>query len=400
MWQFIAKVILRNRIVILVSIGLLAIFMGYKASFLQMEYAQATMLPENDSVSVVYQKFKEKFGSDRGIMIVAVKDSSFFELNKVRAWMQIRDSIAHLPGIASVMTVSNLQNIFKDTLTNSFMLKPLLSHQPNSQAEVDSLKAVVEGLPFYEGRLFNSEAHLYLMGVLIENDVLQSKTREDLVGEIVKLTKEKMAPFNSELHFSGLPYIQTVTAQMVRHEVMLFMLLATLITLGIMYFFFRSGKAIFFASIVVTVGVLCAFGFMVLMGYKMTILTGVIPPLLIVIGIPNSVFLLNKYHTEYLTHGDKRTALIVVIQKIGKATLLTNLTTAAGFVTFIFTESHILKQFGIVATVNIIGMFLWSLMLIPILFSLYPPPSVKNVKHLERKSIRRGVEWLVNIVLN
>lgn len=400
MWNIIAKLILRNRIAILTVVAVLTGFMAFKASFIQMEYAHAPLLPETDSVSIEYSAFKKKFGSDRGVMLILVRDSNFFQKEKIRDWMQLSESIRAKDGIESVVTVTNLLNLKKDTTKQEFVFEPVFKNLPESDAEVDSLYTSIRNLPFYEHRLFKEESKLYWMGIEINKGILATKAREDLVDEIVEMVESHRIKYETELHYSGMPYIQTRSAQMIRKELYMFMVLAALATLTIMFLFFRSGKATFFSMAVVAIGVIWSFGTMVLLGFKMTILTGIIPPLLIVIGIPNSIFLLNKYHAEYRAHGNKVKALVRIIQKVGKATLLTNLTTASGFATFIFTESVILKEFGIVASLNIVGVFLWSLLLIPIFFSFYPPPSQRHTRHLDRKGLGKLVEMLLNITLH
>ena len=90
-------------------------------------------------------------------------------------------------------------------------------------------------------------------------------------------------------------------------------------------------------------------GIVGILGYELTVLTAIIPPLIIVIGMPNCIFLINKYQHELNKHGDKSLSLQKVITKIGNATLMTNVTTASGFATFIATNSKLLKEFGVVA---------------------------------------------------
>ncbi len=400
MWNFIAKLILRNRIIILLLVAISTAFMAYQATFIEMEYGHAPLLPQNDSVSIQYHEFKEKFGSDRGLMLLAVRDSDFFEVEKIRDWMHLRDTLLTFDGVESAVTITNLLYLRKDTSKQKFTFEPIFKDYPETKADVDSLKEKIINLPFYENRLYKSKSDLYLMGIALNKDILATKAREDLVDNVVNASEEFRQKHKIEFHYSGMPYIQTRTAQMIREELVMFIVLAAIATLTIMFLFFHSGKATFFSMTVVAIGVIWAFGTMALFGYKMTVLTGIIPPLLIVIGIPNSIFLLNKYHAEYLSHGNKTRALVRIIQKVGKATLLTNVTTASGFATFIFTESNILKEFGVVASLNILGVFLWSLLLIPIFFSFYPPPSKRHTKHLDRKGLRKIVETLLHITLH
>lgn len=141
-----------------------------------------------------------------------------------------------------------------------------------------------------------------------------------------------------------------------------------------------------------------AFGVLGLLQYEITVLTALIPPLIIVIGIPNCIFLINKYQQEVKKHGNQALSLQRVISKIGNATLMTNMTTASGFATFIITDSKLLKEFGIVASINIIGIFIISLLIIPIVYSFMPLPKTKHLKHLNKKWIDGFVNKMEHIV--
>ena len=154
-----------------------------------------------------------------------------------------------------------------------------------------------------------------------------------------------------------------------------------------LFCFFRSYRATFITMGVVSIGVIWALGFIGWFRYEISILMALIPPLIIVIGVPNAIFLINKYQQEFKKHGNQAKSLQRVISKIGTATLMTNLTTAAGFATFIFTKSQLLKEFGIIASINIMAIFVLSLLLIPIIYSFMYKPKEKHLKHLGRKGM-------------
>jgi hypothetical protein len=195
-----------------------------------------------------------------------------------------------------------------------------------------------------------------------------------------------------------MPYIRTLNSQNIVDEIQWFVLAALLVTSVIFFFFFRSFRATLISMLTVIIGVMWAFGFMGLLGFEITVLTAVIPPLIIIIGIPNCIFLINKYQHEIKKHGNQAKSLQRVITKIGNATLMTNVTTASGFATFIFTQSELLKEFGILASINIIAIFILSLLIIPIIYSYMPLPNDKHLRHLGKQWIEGFVEWIVKMV--
>tara|TARA_Y100001935_G_scaffold246299_1_gene240830 strand:- start:280 stop:1857 length:1578 start_codon:yes stop_codon:yes gene_type:complete len=150
--------------------------------------------------------------------------------------------------------------------------------------------------------------------------------------------------------------------------------------------------------IIVVLGVIWSFGFIELFDYKITLLTALVPPVLIVIGIPNCIFLINKFHNEFRKNGEKEKSLRIMISKIGNITLLTNITTATGFAAFLLTKSQSLQEFGLIASMNIMVIYILSLLLIPIFFSFFPPPKVMHTKHLDRKWVVSIVDYLIFLV--
>jgi predicted RND superfamily exporter protein len=399
MWNRIAGLILRNRILLLVIIGLITVFMAYKAQFVEMSYQYAALLPDDDPASIEYERFRNTFGQEGNVMFFAVQDSDFYELNKFNDWIALGDSLKALDGIDAVVSIAHTYNINKNKEEKRFEFQSIFPKKLSSQKQLDSIAAVAESLPFYQGSLLNKKTNTFLMGITVNAKIINSKAREPMVVKVREITDRFTAKYNLNMKYSGLPYIRVVTAEMIKKEMNMFIYLSLLVTAIILFLFFRSFKVVFFCMLVVGLSVIWAVGSMVLFDYKITLLTAMLPPLLVVIGIPNSVFLINKYHGEYIRHNNKIKALQRVVSKIGNATFLTNLTTASGFATFIVTSSQILKEFGVIAALNIMVVFMLSLLLIPIIFSFINPPDQKATSHLENKMTVWFVGRLVNIVL-
>lgn len=394
MWKILAKFILRFRILLMLLILAFTAFMGYKAKDVDIQYIYAPLLPESDSASAHYAKFKNYFGDDGRILVVGLKDDKLFECNKLNDFAAVGDSISKLTGVTGILSPAHVFNLVKNKKEKRFEAKKLFTHKVTDQKEMDSLSKVFHSMPFYEGLLYNDTSKVYVMAITMSKEVLDSKYREVVMDSIEHITQNFAHKYDVKLHYSGLPYTRTRVSQKVKKELSMFIALALAITALIIFIFFRQIKIVAACMTVVAIGVIWVFGTLVLLGYKITLLTGVIPPLLIVIGVPNCIFLLNKYHNEYKRTGNQSEALILMVRKIGNATFLTNLTTASGFITFIFTSSSLLKEFGLVASLNIMGIFILSLILVPSIFSFLAPPQEKQTQHLKNKGINKAVEKL------
>jgi uncharacterized protein len=398
MWGAICSIILRNRITILLVLAVITAFMGYKASFVRLDYEFLKLLPSNDPTLVEYEEFKQRFGEDGNILALGILEKDLFELKKFNAWYNLGNHLRKVEGIEEVISIAHLYNLEKNPEERKFDFHPIIQKKPETQQELDSLKEVIYSLPFYRNRIYNTETGATLMAVSVNRKIVNSADRDKFILDVKQIIEENLEGTGIEVHYSGLPYIRSNMTTKVSAELKMFIVLAILITALILFMFFRSFKITLFAILVVAVGVVWSLGTVGLFNYKITILLALIPPLIIVIGIPNCIFLLNKYHNEYRRHGNQAKALVRAIEKIGGATLLTNTTTALGFAAFIVTNSRILQEFGVIASINIICVFILTILLIPIIFSYFPPPKEKHTKHLDSKIIAGIIEKFVTIV--
>ncbi len=400
MWLRVSSIILRNKILLLILLTVITVFMGYHAQKVEMSYEYSSLLPKKDQAYKDYQKFVQVFGEEGNLIVIGIHDSSFFQLNHFTRWQQLCTELSEIDGVENLISVSNSYNLLKNTDEKEFEIEQIFPDSLSSQEELDEYANTFKSLPFYNDLLYNNETDAYLLAITVNKEKMKSKEREQLIRSIQKVGHQFEEDENVKLHYSGLPYIRVVTSIQIKKELYFFSILALAICIVVLFFFFRSFKAVFFPVLIVLIGVVWSLGMLSLFGFKITLLTGMIPPLLIVIGIPNSIYMLNKFHHEFVSHGNKIKALQRVIIKIGNATFLTNLTTASGFATFIIVKSNLLKEFGIIASLNIMGLFILSLLLIPIIFSFVNPPSPRHVRHLENKFITRFISRLINITRN
>ncbi len=400
MWVYIVRHILRNRLGNLIAIILLTAFMGYQATKVKMSYEFASLLPASDTASIVYKEFKERFGQDGSVLFIGFEDKDFFKLDKFADYYDLTYNIKKIDGVEEVISVPRLFYLSKDTALKKFDFKPVIDEKPSRQSQVDSVRNLVYSLPFYDGLLLNKESHVFLMAITLEQAKLNNKNRIKLVQSIKELSDIYGAKYHLEPHYSGLPYIRIITSKKLEEELLFFVKLALIIASVILLIFFRSFKAMFFPMLIVIFSIIWGIGTMTLLGFKITMLTGIFPPLLMVIVVENCIFLLNKYYSEFKSHGNKVRSLSRVVQRIGSANLLTNATTAAGFAAFIVTGNKLLVEFGIVASLSILAAYVLSLMLIPIFFSYLPPPKARHYKHLDKGIVQWIVKRVVHIVQN
>ena len=331
-------------------------------------------------------------------MVIGFADSTIFQIEKFNSWFLLSDKIRKMDGIQNVLSIGDLYDVVRNDSLHKFDFVPLVKTLPQRQSEIDSIKNRISELPFYDGLILNRETHATVMAITFHKKDLDSKHRIDIVNEIKKEADAFGRLHNIELHFSGMPYIRTAVMEKVSHELKLFLILAVLITAFILWIFFRTISSVVFSILVVAIGVVWSMGSIELFNFKITILTALIPPLIMVIGVPNCIFLINKYHSEYARHGNRIKALARMISTVGISLFLANITTAIGFGVLVFTNSSFLTQFGAIAAINVMVTYFITLIFIPIILSFLPPPSVRQMRHLEGKRMRKILEWVDFIV--
>ncbi|MDC6384068.1 RND family transporter [Flagellimonas taeanensis] len=399
-WPKVSRIILRNRILILLGIVGFTVFLALQWKNIRFSNTESNILPDDHPATIQYRSFTKIFGEEGNAIVLAIRDTALFTPKNFNRWNKLSKQLEAFPEIDFVVSLENLRVLVKDNDEQVFVMEPFLKKKPSSKAEIDSLKNhLFTELPFYDNLVYNPKSGTIQTIAYLDKDIMDTPVRNEFIlNDLDDLVKSFEEETQMDVRVSGMPYIRTWNTKSIVDEIGIFIVAALLVTSIIFFFFFRSFRATFISMFVVIIGVMWAFGILGLLKYEMTILTALIPPLIIVIGIPNCIFLINKYQQEVNKHGNQALSLQRVISKIGNATLMTNITTASGFATFIILDSDLLREFGIVASINIVGIFILSLLIIPIIYSFMPLPKTKHLKHLNKKWMDFFVNWMERMV--
>lgn len=399
-WGAVARLILRNRIGIIIVVVVATYFFSLQWDKMRFTYTEANLLPDEHEVNLKYNAFLETFGEEGNLIVLGVKDSSLFTVENLNAWNNLSTSFKSSPEVETVISINDLQKLVKNNAKKQFDLEPFIKDSIRSITQLENLqKQLFEQYPFYDNFLFNKNSKTIRSAIYLEKSIVNTPARKEFITNIlIPNIEEFEEKYKLNVRVSGMPYIRTLNSQNIIDEIGTFISAALLVTSLIFFFFFRSFRATLISMVVVLIGVSWTFGIIGLLEYEITVLTALIPPLIIVIGIPNCIFLINKYQHEVQKHGNKAKSLQRVITKIGNATLMTNVTTASGFATFIITESKLLKEFGTVASLSILAIFILCLLIIPIIYSFMPMPKDKHLEHLNKRWINGFVDWMERMV--
>jgi len=406
-WDSVSNLILKNRILIIALLVLATSFFISQWQYIKFSNTEANLLPDNHEVNLEYLDFTNKFGEEGNLIVIGIKDSLLFTTENLNAWNNLSKVLKDTSFVESVIAIGDLQKLKKDKKKQQFYLEPFIKDTITSDIELISLKKeLFEKYPFYDEFLFNTKTKSVRTAIHLKKSIVNEPGRETYINSVlIPKVKSFELEYNLDIKISGMPYVRTKNAENIKSEISTFVILALIITSIIFFLFFRSYRATFISLFVVMIGVVWTVGILGLFiintpagDFEISVLTGLIPPLIIVIGIPNCIFLINKYQHEVNKHGNKAKSLQKVITKIGNATLMTNVTTASGFATFIITNSKLLKEFGIIASLSILAIFILCILVIPIIYSFLPIPEEKHLEHLNKTWINSLGDWIEKTV--
>lgn len=393
---------MRYRIAILIVLALSTAFFGYYVTKVKMSYTFTNAIPTDNPKYQAYQNFVKTYGVDGNTVMVGLETDDLFTPETFNAFVKMTETYAAIPSVTSVLSVDKSVMVMPDSATK-IGVAPVFPKPVDgvyTAAALDSMKNQFFQLPFYKGLIYNAESNAYLLALNLDKEIMKTPARKQVMEDIVQIGDSFGKATNIEMHYSGLPFIRTKTANLVQSEITLFLVLSFALTALIIYAFFRSFSAVIISMSIIGIGTVWSMGMLAIFGYEVTTLTGCIPPLIVIIAIPNVVYILNSYHQEYIIAGDKRKALEMTIGKMGIITLFTNVTTAIGFGVFSFTNSQILKEFGIITGINSITLFVITLLFVPIILSYLAPPDVKHTNYLDSKYLTGLLDRITRWVLN
>ena len=403
MWQFLGKFVIKYKLFLLFLFFALTGLMGYYASKVKLSYEFSKAIPTDNPKYLQYLAFREKFGDDGNMLVVGIQTPGtpgLFTLKTFGAYQQLEHNLKSVHGVENILSIPGAVTLLKDSATEKLSAVKIFHDGIQTQPELDTLSSTFLNLPFYRSLLYNPATHAYLMGVRINKDILNTPKRSKVIADITAVTDSFQKSTGIETHLSGLPLIRTVVADRVKSEMKLFLLGSLALSVLILLLFFRSLSTTLLSLAVVISGVLWSMGITYLCGYNITLLTALIPSLVVVIGIPNCIYFINKYHTSYLETKDKEQSLVNMVSKMGVVTLFCNITAAIGFAVFAFTKSAILKEFGVVAGLSIMVIFFVSFILLPSVLSILPSPKPVQLKYLQNKWVNAFLEKVEGWVFN
>lgn len=386
-----AKFILQYSKVLSLFILLLSLILGYFARKVEVAFQFVKLLPDTDIASQQYEKFKRYFKQDGTVMIIGTELHHLYNPHIFEKWHELGNHIKKIKGIHSVVSIDRLLQVQYNDTTDEFVFQNIPLPSQMDSVSISRYLDEVQKNTFYEDIIFNKKKDWCVMAITFREKELNSKLRLSITDSIVKYTNWFEKNTGVLMHLSGMPFIRTTMMRKISSETTYFFIVGLVVVSILLWLFFRSPLVILFSALVVVLGVVSALGIMVLMNYQLSILSGLLPALLIIIGVPNCILIINKYHHELRAGYSVEKALELAIRSGGTSLFFANITTSIGFAVLTLIDNQILYEFGIIASISVMLVFLYSIILIPSIFSWLPAPKEKYLMHQEKKWLKKSL---------
>ncbi len=378
----------RISVYIILGVALLTVMATSRLPKLAFDYDFEKFFPKDHEDSKLFEKFRQNFESDYDYLLIGIHnpEGSIFRPEFLEQVNMLCDSIAAIPGITEVVTPTGFKMTVK---TGLFASKKKLLHIHDRERLIEDSTAIFSS-GFLKGVFFSEDATS--LSVLVKTEELISKKKSDVllleIERLIELAKLK------DVYTAGKLKAQKVYIDTIQVEFTKFFALAGIFVIVLLLFTFRSLQGVWVPLIVVLIAVLWTVGFMEFFGKKIDILSSLLPTIMFVVGISDSIHIYSKYLDEIGFGREKIQAIKNTIREVGLATFLTSFTTAIGFLSLVTSGLSPVVDLGLYTAAGVMFAYVVSILLMPAVFVLAKAPAPRKASHLDSALLRNVLMWV------
>jgi uncharacterized protein len=358
----------KSSIAVVVSVIVVTLLCVWLALGLRFSYDFEAFFPQDDPETDFYLELRNRFETDNDFFIVALENNgSVFQ----QAFLSKVDSLSHalagIPDVTAATGPTDLKRIIRDPVLGQVMEVPMLRWQQPEAYAADSIE--LAGTTGLVGWFFSADYRT--VAIHLRHTQKLSKDRCDQLSENIETV---VGGFDfPKTHLIGRALGQKLYVELMIHELILFISLSLLLTTIFLFIAFRSAWGILIPTLVVLISILWTVGFIRLMGNELDLMLTILPTILFVVGMSDSVHVLTKYMQELRNGREKKDAIRYAFKSIRLATFLTAVTTSIGFLTLVLSNIEPISKFGIYTSVGIMLAYGLTYSLLPAILFLAKP---------------------------
>ncbi|MDP7716564.1 MAG: efflux RND transporter permease subunit, partial [Candidatus Marinimicrobia bacterium] len=360
------------------------------ASRVQFDFTIENLFPENDPEVDAYFEFREEFEREDDLISLAYDAGDPFSRENLLSTRMLTEAFSKIEGISEVTSLTNVE-LFEPG--ENLVMAAVYRTVPGTQDSLDLLKGRVMSSQLLTDNLVSSDGKTAAFILELDDDVNNHEGRE----RVIKVMGEISASTAWKWYEAGIPILRTRYVQYMLDDYGRFFVPVTIVLFGILFLLFRTLRGVLLPFSAVLIADFWALGIMGALGLTINIVTYIVPTLVLIIGVADSIHILVKFHEELIRGRDKREAIRITVQKIGSAIMLTSVTTSVGFLSLVSTNITMIREFGAIVAVAVIFAFIVSITFIPAMLVILKMPSEAKLQRVTRSLRHRFLKWVVSM---
>lgn len=376
MFEKYSKFIAKRPKAVFFALTAAALIAVYPALQIQTDFNLEGFYPEDDPVITDYELLESEFGRDDNTILIGFSDPNLFTRNVLYDIQEISDSLSNIPYVEDVYSLWNASDLQQSGGMITF--DPYLTNTIIENSSTDSLKAKITSDPFLSGFLISKDGKATALAVQINEDENTYSNRNiiiDSMNDILGYHQDKYT-----FHISGIPYYRNQYVNMLNTEIIGYISISSLLIIFLLWYLYRTIWGILFPMIIVWTTLLFTIAIMQLTGGYLEIMSSTIAPILLCVGIADSIHMISKYDDARESGMGKMPSIIEMMKTLGSATFLTSITTAIGFASLMSSSVVPMKKFGIYTAVGVFAAYLITIIFLPAALRLSRKKRVVNEK--------------------
>ncbi|MFA5849016.1 MAG: efflux RND transporter permease subunit [Bacteroidales bacterium] len=359
----IAELIIKLKWLIIIFVSALTLFLGYQVKDLKIDSDIMNSLPDNDPAASLYKRIGVQFGgNDIGMIVLETDD--IFKTDVLKHVMQVTDSLKITKGVSTVTSLANIIDIKHSE--GGIEIGKLFEENdlPDTKVELDSLKTYVFSKDMYKGSIVSEDGTATLIMFTVLPDADNQSVARDVKNKITALG------IPEKLYFGGLPMLMNDLSDLIIVDMAWLIPIAFFLIALVLLLSFRSARGVILPLVVAGIAVIWTLGLMVLAGFELSMISSDIPIILLAVGSAYTIHVVNRINQTF--ESNSKDALIKALAYIALPVFLAAITTAIGFVSFIFgSYLTLIRDFGMFTAIGVAISFILSITLVPAVISAF-----------------------------
>ncbi|MEN6370353.1 MAG: efflux RND transporter permease subunit [Thermotogota bacterium] len=354
------------------AVGLLTIALVIPLFSLQTNVDFASYMDPKDPAYILMKNAEDRYGSQTLLMVAVIAPDGIFNAATLAKMEQLEARFAEIPGVEEVQGP-----LSQDVITSSETALDVGPAAPDGRAP-----ATPEGIAEYRERIMSMES---IRGLLIAEDgsaaaILIRMERDASEFEVTRAVREVMNEVGTppeRFSISGEPYMMLSLTESIQRDLVVLIPIILAVMCGVLFLTSRTVRGVWIPLLVVGLSVVWLFGPLGILGIKVSIMTFILPVLLLAIGIAYGIHVMHRYDEEIALGKPRREAVIESATAISGAVVMAGLTTVGGFLSLLTCYMPLFKEFGGIAAIGVALALVLALLVVPALLAVLPAPKLR-----------------------